>query len=70
LLARLGISQRTKRVTSLEVVPIATQNRIVSYQPRPLAPDELGWLDPLLAGSRARGTDVSIVDGRLQVAVP
>jgi hypothetical protein len=54
-LARLRIDRASRRVAAVELVPIATQNRLVEYQPRPLQPDEWPWLDGVLAASRARG---------------
>jgi len=62
LLARLHITPRAgptpARLAGLELIPIATQNQIVKFQPRPLEPGERGWLDPFLAQSRARGTNL------------
>ena len=65
LIARLGI--RGGRVATLELLPIATQNRIVDYQPRPVAAEELGWLDDFLARSRAHGTSLQVVNGVVEV---
>jgi poly-gamma-glutamate synthesis protein (capsule biosynthesis protein) len=71
LLARLHISPwrgRTGgRVERVELVPLATQNSIVNFQPRPLRPDELEWLDPFLAGSRARGTVLTLEGTTIRV---
>jgi poly-gamma-glutamate capsule biosynthesis protein CapA/YwtB (metallophosphatase superfamily) len=65
-IARVGIEPRVGdrpgRVKFVELLPIAVQNRMVSYQPRPIGLDEVEWLDPFLAATRARGTHVE-VDG-------
>jgi poly-gamma-glutamate synthesis protein (capsule biosynthesis protein) len=56
-LARLRIAPRDgarpARLAGVEMIPIATQNRIVKFQPRPITVRELGWLDPFLAATRA-----------------
>lgn len=58
LLARLQVSG--DGLLGVELIPIATQNRIVHFQPRPLEASELEWLDPLLDGSQARGTELEL----------
>jgi poly-gamma-glutamate synthesis protein (capsule biosynthesis protein) len=59
LLARLHVVPRSDegpgRMESAELLPIVTQNRIVQFQPRPLAPEEWDWLDPFRRGTEARG---------------
>lgn len=62
LIARLGVTPRrgARRgaVSSVELLPIATQNRMIDFQPRPLRSDEMAWLDPLIADSAARGAEL------------
>jgi len=64
LLARLRIrparEQLPAKLTGVELIPIATQNRIVHYQPRPIEESETGWLKPLLDASAARGTNLRV----------
>jgi poly-gamma-glutamate synthesis protein (capsule biosynthesis protein) len=55
LLARLHVRPHGK-VTSAELFPIVTQNRVVMYQPCAITPAERPWLDPFLKSSRSRGT--------------
>jgi hypothetical protein len=71
LLARLRITprqgSRPARLGAVELLPIATQNRIVHFQPRPLRTGERRWLDPLIEGSRALGTELRWNEGLLNV---
>jgi len=73
LLARLVVERgrgSRPRLTRVELIPIATQNRIVDYQPRPLRPEELPWLDGLRAQSTRRGVNLVVREGRLDVPLP
>jgi hypothetical protein len=73
-LARLHVSpwrgQEGGRIERVELVPLATQNSIVQFQPRPLRADETAWLEPFLAGSRAYGTAVTLEGTTLRVTLP
>ncbi len=73
-LARVRVSQRSGdqagRVVGVELVPIATQNRLVQYQPRPLVAGELAWLDPFLAAAATRAAQVQVEGTIVKVAVP
>jgi len=73
-LARLTIAprlgDRPARLSSVELLPIATQNSIVDFQPRPIRADEIEWLDPFLRATEARGTNVEIDGTTVRVTVP
>ncbi len=73
-LARLRITPRwgpaAGRIRAVELLPLATQNAIVRFQPRPLRPDERDWLDGFLAGSRARGAEVELEGATIRVGFP
>ncbi|MBI5502573.1 MAG: CapA family protein [Deltaproteobacteria bacterium] len=74
LLARLRISpwrgRDGGRVEGVELLPIVTQNSIVHFRPRPLRRSESEWLDPFLAGSRARGTELTLDGTTIRVRLP
>lgn len=73
-LARLSIQPRTPeesaRITDVELLPLLTQNRMVNYQPRPLRPEESGFLDKVLAASAARGTRTTFDGTVVRVEMP
>ena len=50
------------KIAGVEMIPIATQNRIVKFQPRPIKAEEASWLQPFLAATAKRGTKLR-VDG-------
>ncbi|MCC7539293.1 MAG: CapA family protein [Deltaproteobacteria bacterium] len=74
LIARLAIRPRRGgrrgAIEAVDLLPIATQNREIHFQPRPLRHDEMTWLDPLIADSRARGTELTRVGNQLRVELP
>jgi poly-gamma-glutamate synthesis protein (capsule biosynthesis protein) len=74
LLARLEVRSRRGdapgRLSGVELIPLATQNRIVGFQPRPLGSGELGWVTPLLEESRGHATPVEVVGTRLRIPLP
>ena len=73
LLARLTIAprrgERAAHLVAAELVPIVTQNRIVNYQPRPVRPREMKWLDPMIAESRAAGVPLEVAGTRIRIPV-
>ena len=73
-LARLHITPRwgpaAGRIRAVELLPLATQNAIVRFQPRPIRPDERAWLDGFLEGSRARGVKVELEGTTVRVEFP
>lgn len=73
-LARLRVTPRSAtapgRIRAVELVPLATQNAIVDFQPRPLRPEERSWLEPFLAASRTRGADVEVDGETIRVGFP
>ncbi|MBN1773583.1 MAG: CapA family protein [Deltaproteobacteria bacterium] len=73
-LARVRVTPRwgaaAGRIRAVELLPLATQNSIVDFQPRPIRPDERSWLDPFLAGSRARGAEVELEGTTIRVGFP
>jgi poly-gamma-glutamate synthesis protein (capsule biosynthesis protein) len=66
LVARLLVEPRSAaraaRVVGAEVLPIVTQNRLVRYQPRRLAPAEEHWLEPFVSASRAAGVRCTVLE--------
>ena len=46
------------RLETVDLVPLATQNRLIHYRARPLRQDERAWLIPFLQATRAAGTEV------------
>lgn len=73
-LARVEIepaqSNQPAHIRGIELLPLATQNRLVQYQPRPLRPDELPWLDDVVAASRARGAAVTLEGTTVRLKLP
>jgi poly-gamma-glutamate capsule biosynthesis protein CapA/YwtB (metallophosphatase superfamily) len=73
-LARLSIAPRRgnerARLSSVELLPIATQNSIVNFQPRPIREDERDWLGPFLRATASRGAKVEVVGTAIRVALP
>jgi len=73
-LARVRVRKRhgdeRGRVVGVDLLPIATQNRIVQFQPRPIAAGELEWLAPFLAATAARKAPVTVDGTIVHVAVP
>jgi len=67
-IARVGISARRMRFVELQ--PIATQNRLVAFQPRVITPDEVEWLDPFLRATRALGTAVELNGTVVKIPLP
>ncbi len=61
---------RPAQITAIEMIPLATQNRIVNYQPRPIGSNETDWLEPFLSATAARGTEVSFDGAIVRVPVP
>jgi poly-gamma-glutamate synthesis protein (capsule biosynthesis protein) len=62
LLVEPRSAERAARVAGAEVFPIVTQNRLVQYQPRRLAPAEEHWLVPFLSASRAAGVRCTVLE--------
>lgn len=71
LLARLRIRPARDgvpaEISSVELIPIATQNRIVRFQPRPIQQSETDWLGPLIDASAALGTKLRVEGARIFV---
>jgi poly-gamma-glutamate synthesis protein (capsule biosynthesis protein) len=73
-LARLRVAPRAgdapARLTAVELLPIATQNSLVRFQPRPIAEAEKDWLEPVLEATRRRGTTCTVGGTTVRIEPP
>jgi poly-gamma-glutamate synthesis protein (capsule biosynthesis protein) len=71
LLARLRVSIREKRLRSLELIPLVTQNDVVQFKPEPLVgPEATQMLGELARESLRFGARVTVRDGVGSIVLP